>query len=135
MEPALERLVLVDLSTGIAGPYAPSLLTDMGANSGLKFAVNYPRRIMKLVLGDAGGRGDEAQRAELLKSIQASIAQVGQTREKGYYYESERETSGDTSHARPVSLVCRTEQGAVHPRSGQDEAERLLRRRADRPHR
>jgi len=30
MEPVLEGLVLVDLSTGIAGPYAAMLLTDMG---------------------------------------------------------------------------------------------------------
>jgi len=50
---------------------------SMGANIGLTFAVNYPGRIMKLVLGDAGGQGDEAQVAELLKSIQASIARVG----------------------------------------------------------
>jgi len=51
---------------------------SMGGNIGLKFAVNYPERIMKLVLGDAGGvGGDEAYKAELLKSLQASIALKG----------------------------------------------------------
>lgn len=32
MKPALDGLLLVDLSTGIAGPYAAMLLTDMGAD-------------------------------------------------------------------------------------------------------
>ena len=32
MKPPLERIFLIDLSTGIAGPYAAMLLTDMGAD-------------------------------------------------------------------------------------------------------
>jgi len=53
---------------------------SLGAFIGVPFAASYPERTYKLVLGDGGGRSDdEAERDELFKSLQISIARVGMT--------------------------------------------------------
>lgn len=51
---------------------------SLGAIIGLQFAANYPGRVLKLVLGDAGGvPDDEGQIAETRKSLEISLARVG----------------------------------------------------------
>jgi len=53
---------------------------SLGAIIGLQFTANNPGRVLKLVLGDQGGvPDDEAQIAEILNTIQISIARVGTT--------------------------------------------------------